>query len=127
MRVRRQGGGAAEEPGHAWAVETTNVARLRLSGPHLAGVDTATLDGTRFDLGGEAARDLCRAAQEAAWVECVEPLDEVDGADDAADVGGGEEGGECGGAASQLTATSATAASPRQELPRVYLKANDGE
>jgi len=43
------------------------------------------------------------------------------------DGGGGGGDGGCGGAAPQLTATSATAASPRQELPRVYSKANDGE
>ena len=47
--------------------------------------------------------------------------------------GGGSSGGDGGisggggGAAPQLTATSATAASPVKELPRVYLKANDGE
>ena len=43
--------------------------------------------------------------------------------------GGGDGGdcGGCGGAAPQLTATSATAASPDQELPRVYAKVNDGE
>jgi hypothetical protein len=40
-------------------------------------------------------------------------------------VGGGL--GEGGGPAPQLTATSATAASPLYPLPRVYLKANDGE
>ena len=40
---------------------------------------------------------------------------------------GGSEGGAAGSAAPQLTATSATAASPDQELPRVYSKANDGE
>ena len=39
--------------------------------------------------------------------------------------GGGEGGG--GGAAPQLTATSATAASPVWEPPRVYSNANDGE
>jgi hypothetical protein len=40
-------------------------------------------------------------------------------------VGGGLGGG--GGPAPQLTATCATAASPACPLPRVYLKANDGE
>ena len=39
---------------------------------------------------------------------------------------GGEAGGS-GGAAPQLTATCATAASPWFPLPRMYLKANDGE
>merc|ERR1719223_828986 len=40
---------------------------------------------------------------------------------------GGEKGGDGGGPAPQLTDTSATAASPCQDLPRVYSKANDGE
>jgi hypothetical protein len=39
----------------------------------------------------------------------------------------GGEGGEAGGPAPQLTTTSATAASPRQEWPRIYSNANDGE
>ena len=38
-----------------------------------------------------------------------------------------DEGGEGGSAEPQLTDTNATAASPCQELPRVYSKANDGE
>ena len=41
--------------------------------------------------------------------------------------GGGGEGDGGGGPAPQLTPTSATAASPCQELPRVYSNANDGE
>ena len=41
--------------------------------------------------------------------------------------GEGGKGGGDGGPAPQLTFTSATAASPRQELPRVYSNANDGE
>ena len=44
-----------------------------------------------------------------------------------AKVCGGGEGGGGGGAAQQSTATSATAASPVKELPRVYSNANDGE
>jgi len=41
---------------------------------------------------------------------------------------GGAGGGGGGGAATpQLTATSANAASPVQELPRLYSKLNDGE
>jgi len=41
--------------------------------------------------------------------------------------GDGGDGGGDGGAAPQLTDKNATAASPCQELPRVYSKANDGE
>jgi hypothetical protein len=43
--------------------------------------------------------------------------------------GGGEGLGGLGGggAAPQLTDTNATAASPCQDVPRVYSKANDGE
>jgi len=41
--------------------------------------------------------------------------------------GDGADGGDGGGATPQLTDTSATAASPCQDLPRVYSKANDGE
>ena len=56
-----------------------------------------------------------------------------DGGEGAGEGGGGGSGGDGGdsggggGAAPQLTATSATAASPVKELPRVYSKANDGE
>jgi len=56
-----------------------------------------------------------------------------DGGGGLGDGGGGEgdrsggEGDRSGGPAPQLTPTSATAASPCQELPRVYSNANDGE
>ena len=64
-----------------WALRTTNVARLRLAGPHLADAHRCIVDGAAIALGGgSVARgvELCRDASGAAWRICDARLEEVE-------------------------------------------------